>query len=251
MTPSRTSRCFVGIDIAASTFVAIRVEAGQASTRPGAFDQTEDGFAAFQAQLPVGMTPAEILIAIKATGSYWIRLALTIHQAGSVVSCLIRNTSISLPRGSMANRCPGRACRAVGCHRAPTILDQGHIAGGQAILGQGRNHKQLAGGAKIDANRFAMEVTDRLNGQRGDKAVAARRLIDDRGDSQPGMGLDQVTRLPRVIAVASYLPVTKSLIIALVVSAWEPSCISRCPEGFAIAHYRTSCDRDHLRTSGR
>ena len=70
MTPSPTYRCFVGIDIAATTFVATWAATGQAAPRPSTFDQTEAGFATFQAQLPAGVEPAQILIAMEATSSH-------------------------------------------------------------------------------------------------------------------------------------------------------------------------------------
>ena len=69
MNPSPTYTCFVGIDIAAKTFVATWADSDPAPTRPGTFDQTDAGFAAFQSRLPSGVAPAQILIAMEATGS--------------------------------------------------------------------------------------------------------------------------------------------------------------------------------------
>ena len=52
----------------------------------------------------MAITPARILIAMEATGSYWIRLAVTLHQAGYAVAVLnpkhVHNFAASLPRRS-------------------------------------------------------------------------------------------------------------------------------------------------------
>lgn len=102
MTPSPTYACCVGIDIAATTFVATWAVPGQEASPPRTFDQTEAGFAAFQAQLPATIAPVQILIAMEATGSYWIRLAVTLHQAGYGVAVLnpkyVKKFAESLPR---------------------------------------------------------------------------------------------------------------------------------------------------------
>ncbi|GAA5531518.1 IS110 family transposase [Herpetosiphon gulosus] len=102
MNRSPVYHCFVGIDIAAKTFVAAYAEPGHAASSPRTFDQTEAGFAAFQAYLPATILPTQILIAMEATGSYWIRLAVTLHQAGYAVAVMnpkhIHNFAKSLPR---------------------------------------------------------------------------------------------------------------------------------------------------------
>lgn len=102
MTPSPPYGCFVGIDIAAKTFAAAWALPGQSPTAAVTFEQTEAGFTAFQAQLPAAIPPAQILIVMEATGSYWIRLAVTLHQAGYVVAVLnpkhVYNYAKSLPR---------------------------------------------------------------------------------------------------------------------------------------------------------
>jgi transposase len=102
MTPSPPYAYFVGIDIAAKTFAAAWAAPGQAPSPPQTFDQTEAGFAALQAQLPAAIPPAQILIVLEATGSYWIRLAVALHQAGYAVAVLnpkqVHNFAKSLPR---------------------------------------------------------------------------------------------------------------------------------------------------------
>jgi transposase len=104
MTPSPTYGCFVGIDIAAKTFVGTWAVPNHTPSPPRTVDQTDAGFAAFQAQLPAHVAPAQTLIAIEATSSYWIRLAGTLHQAGYVVAVLnpkyVKKFAESLPRRS-------------------------------------------------------------------------------------------------------------------------------------------------------
>jgi transposase len=72
---------FVGIDIAAKTFTAIWTPAGP--PRPCQFDQTSTDYQAFDAQLRAAIpAPATALVVMEATGSYWISLAVFLHQAG-------------------------------------------------------------------------------------------------------------------------------------------------------------------------
>jgi transposase len=94
---------FVGVDIAAATFTATWSRDAQPTPRPINFKQTPAGFAAFQQQLQqTGIAPGATLIVMEATGSYWITLAVTLHDAGYVVS-VINPTQVhdyvkSLPR---------------------------------------------------------------------------------------------------------------------------------------------------------
>jgi transposase len=80
---------YVGVDIAAKTFVA--TWAAERATAPKAvsFDQSEDGFTALRAQLgATGITPNATLVVMEATGSYWVALAVALHQAHYIVSVL-------------------------------------------------------------------------------------------------------------------------------------------------------------------
>jgi transposase len=94
---------FVGIDIAAATFTAawMRLDGrpGPATTCP----QSPAGFATLQEHLQAtGVAPSATLIALEATSSYWIALAVTLHAAGYAVSVLnpakVHNYAKSLPR---------------------------------------------------------------------------------------------------------------------------------------------------------
>ena len=77
---------FVGIDIAASSFTACCARAHQTPERARTFPQTSEGFSAFQSHSASFAAPADTLVVLEATGSYWVRLAVTLHQAGFVVS---------------------------------------------------------------------------------------------------------------------------------------------------------------------
>jgi transposase len=94
---------FAGVDIAAATFTATWSRDAQSAVRPMTFPQTPAGFAAFQQQLDqTGIAPAATLIVMEATGSYWITLAVTLHEAGYVVSVVnprqVHDYVKSLPR---------------------------------------------------------------------------------------------------------------------------------------------------------
>jgi len=96
-------RCFVGIDIAAASFTALWTTDGRALSRAVTFSQSPTGFAAFQGQLQAtGVAPAQTLIVLEATGSYWVTLAVTLHEAGYAVAVLnpaqLHSYAQSLPR---------------------------------------------------------------------------------------------------------------------------------------------------------
>lgn len=100
---SPSVRLFVGVDIAAASFAAAWCLDGTPPTRARSFPQTPDGFAAFQAALATtGIAPDHTLIVLEATGSYWISLAVALHQAGFHVSVVnpahVHAFARSLPR---------------------------------------------------------------------------------------------------------------------------------------------------------
>ena len=96
-------RCFVGVDSAAASFTAIWNTDGKILPKALTFSQTPSGFAAFHQQLQAtGVTPAQTLIVLEATGSYWIALAVMLHEAGYAVAVLnpaqLHSYAQSLPR---------------------------------------------------------------------------------------------------------------------------------------------------------
>lgn len=89
MERSTDYRLFVGIDIAATTFTAAWMPTGATPTAPVTHPQRPAEFASFQRQLAAtGVVPAATLVALEATGSYWVALAVTLHTAGYAVSVI-------------------------------------------------------------------------------------------------------------------------------------------------------------------
>jgi transposase len=80
--------CYTGVDIAAQDFTAATMLAG-AKPKPEAkpFPQTATGFQQFKERLLLQKVAATShLIVMEATGTYWIALAISLYEAGFVVS---------------------------------------------------------------------------------------------------------------------------------------------------------------------
>jgi transposase len=74
---------YVGVDIAAETFVAAWLAPDGKPGTPVAGEQTPAGFAALQRRLRgTGSPPAATLVVLEATGNYWVALAVALHEAG-------------------------------------------------------------------------------------------------------------------------------------------------------------------------
>src|SRR3954454_17330525 len=84
---SAAYQLYVGIDVAAETFVAAWLAPGGKATAPFTREQSPAGFAALQRRLQ-GPTspPAATLVVLEATGNYWVALAVTLHEAGHRVA---------------------------------------------------------------------------------------------------------------------------------------------------------------------
>ncbi|NTU81531.1 MAG: IS110 family transposase, partial [Chloroflexales bacterium] len=66
---------YVGVDIAAKTFMATWASDPATAPKAVSFEQTEAGFATFQQRLgTTGVAPSATLVVVEATGSYWIAL---------------------------------------------------------------------------------------------------------------------------------------------------------------------------------
>jgi transposase len=105
MTTPPAYQLFVGIDIAAKTFTATWAPPHGPHARPMTFPQTNEGFSALPQHLTqTGVAPASTLIVLEATSSYWVSLAVALHQAGYQVAVVnpahIHNYVKSLPRRS-------------------------------------------------------------------------------------------------------------------------------------------------------
>ncbi len=76
-------RLYVGVDIAAETFVAAWLSPGGKPTAPFTGEQTPAGFAALQGRLrAMAVPPPATLVVVEATGNYWVALAVALHEAG-------------------------------------------------------------------------------------------------------------------------------------------------------------------------
>jgi transposase len=74
---------YVGIDVAAETFVAAWLAPGGKPGAPVSGEQTPAGFAALQRRLQAtAASPAATLVVLEATGNYWVALAVALHEAG-------------------------------------------------------------------------------------------------------------------------------------------------------------------------
>ncbi len=103
MVEQPTYQLFVGVDVAATSFAAVWRGQSSSATAPRTFPQTPSGYAAFQDHLlATKIAPSAILIVLEATGSYWVTLAVTLHQTGFAVSVVhpnhIHNYAKSLPQ---------------------------------------------------------------------------------------------------------------------------------------------------------
>lgn len=78
---------FVGVDIAATTATVALKQAGQPPATAFTLPQSPSGRDAFvQHLVATGHAPARILVVMEATGTYWMQLALYLHEAGFCVS---------------------------------------------------------------------------------------------------------------------------------------------------------------------
>lgn len=80
---------FVGIDVAAVTFTVAWTPQFPVQLKPITLPQTPTGYATLVERLTSTGTPAaNTLVALEATGTYWVALAVSLHSAGFVVSVL-------------------------------------------------------------------------------------------------------------------------------------------------------------------
>lgn len=125
MNPSPTAyRLFAGVDIAATTFAASWTAAATPPERAVTFAQSPDGFSSFQDRLlTFGVPPTEILVVIEATGSYWVALAVSLHEAGFAVAVInpahAHNYVLSLPRRAKTDALDARMLAQFASERQP------------------------------------------------------------------------------------------------------------------------------------
>jgi transposase len=82
-------RRYVGVDIAAMSATAVWVEADQSVSPVYTFAQTAEAYTRLQQRLVADdQHPAQVLVVLEATGSYWMRLATSLARAGFAVSVI-------------------------------------------------------------------------------------------------------------------------------------------------------------------
>jgi transposase len=119
-----TYHLFVGVDIAAMSFAATWTRSGPARERVQMFDQTPDGFLACQRWLATtGVAPDATLVVVEATGSYWVALAVALHQAGYAVSVVnpahAHAFARSLPRRAKTDALDAQVLAQLAAERQP------------------------------------------------------------------------------------------------------------------------------------
>lgn len=120
-----TYQLYVGVDIAAKTFMATWSHDPAQAPKAVCFEQSEPGFAAFQQQLTAtGVPPSATLVVLEATGSYWIALAVSLHQAAYQVSVLnpahVVQYARSLPRRGKTDALDAQLLLRFGSERLPS-----------------------------------------------------------------------------------------------------------------------------------
>ena len=78
---------YVGIDVAAESFMAAWLTPDGQPTAPITGEQTTAGFAALVHRLQAtGVPSAATLVVLEATSAYWVALAVALHEAGYPVA---------------------------------------------------------------------------------------------------------------------------------------------------------------------
>jgi transposase len=117
---------FVGVDIAATTFTVSWLRADGAPSAAQTFPQTPAGFTAVQHLLQTtGVTPATTRVVLEATRSYWVALAVALHQAGDAVSLVnpakVHNYAKSLPRRGKSDPLDAQLLAQFAAERQPDL----------------------------------------------------------------------------------------------------------------------------------
>ncbi len=77
---SAAYQLYVGVDVAAETFVAAWLVPEGTPSAPYTGEQTAAGFAALVHRLQgTGVPPAATLVVLEATSAYWVALAVALH----------------------------------------------------------------------------------------------------------------------------------------------------------------------------
>jgi transposase len=116
---------YVGVDIAAASFTATWAQDPFTAPKAYSFAQSDHGFTSFREQLTrTGVAPSDTLVVMEATGSYWIALAVALHQAHYIVSVLnpgqVALFARSLPRRAKTDALDAHLLVRFAAERQPT-----------------------------------------------------------------------------------------------------------------------------------
>ena len=119
-----TYQAWCGIDVAAKSFTATWTVDRSTFAPPLTAPQTPDGIATLQQALnALGLPPADLLIVLEATGSYWTSLAVALHTVGFAVSIVnpkqVHHWAQSLPRRGKTDALDARMLTQYAWERQP------------------------------------------------------------------------------------------------------------------------------------
>ncbi len=87
--PPHHYQLYVGVDIAAASFTASQMRPEAKPSKAQHYQQTGEAYVKLQRDLlRTGCQPAQILVVMEATGTYWISLAVYLEQAGFRVAVI-------------------------------------------------------------------------------------------------------------------------------------------------------------------
>ncbi len=126
METTRAHKLFVGIDVAATTLAVAWLVPGQPLSQPFTVAQTPQGYATLLKRLrALGAEPAETLVVMEATGSYWIALATTLVEAGFQVSVInpaqAHHFAKALLKRGKTDAIDAQTLEQLGAHLQPAI----------------------------------------------------------------------------------------------------------------------------------
>jgi transposase len=116
---------FVGVDIAAKTFTTTWTDGSTPPRKPATFAQSLAGYQQLQERLAAdGATPATTLIVLEVTSSYWVSLAVALHEAGYRVAVVnpahVHNYAKSLSRRAKTDKLDAILLTQFAMERRPT-----------------------------------------------------------------------------------------------------------------------------------
>ena len=114
-------RLFVGVDIAAVTATVAWQATGVPAIRPFTIEQSPQGFAALERRLrATGHAPAQVLVVMEATGSYWKPVWYVLEE---------RAFELKLVNAAHVKILPGRKSDVLDAEWLAELLEHGLLRG--------------------------------------------------------------------------------------------------------------------------